>query len=81
MKLSTRGKFKRGENRSADEEAIREEKRTWDKYHTVESEVNRQRFPLSAMKRDKAHGDTNPSIMVTDRGGDSGVHGSRKDPE
>jgi hypothetical protein len=64
--LSTRKILRGGKNRFADEEAIREGKRIWDKYHTVEPEVSSQCLPLSAMKRDKAHGDASPST-VTDR--------------
>lgn len=73
-KLSTRERL-RG-NRSADGEAIREVKRAWDKYHTTELKVNPRRFLPSATKRDKAHGDASPSIVV-DWGGDSGVHGAK----
>jgi len=51
--------------------------RTLDKYHTVEPEASPQRFPLSAMNRDKAHGDASPNV-ITDRGGNSGVHGVKE---
>jgi len=79
-KLSTRRDLRgeqRGENGSAKEVAVREGRRTLDKYHTAEPEASPQCFPLSAMNRDKAHGDASPNV-ITDRGRDSGVHGVTK---
>lgn len=55
------------------------EKNLGDKYHTARLGVNPQCFPLSTVKRDKAHGDASPSI-VTDRGRDSGVNGVKQRP-
>jgi len=74
--IDTEG-FKRSKNRSADDEAVGEGKRAGDKYHIVEPEAGPLWFPLSATKRDKAHGDASPS-MATSQGRDSGVHGGHQ---
>lgn len=76
MKSYQHGKKLRGsKNRSADE-AIRKEKRTWDKYHTVEPEASPQYvlFP----QRDEIKHTVTPVQVWSPTERDSGVHGVKK---